>query len=66
MHGLVPVVAETYAQQGAAADVSYFSVAVVRKSFCDALGPSASLRSLQGRRSCHTGYRRTAGWTLPV
>ncbi|RCU34497.1 hypothetical protein DVA81_19490, partial [Acinetobacter baumannii] len=35
------------------------SVAVVRNSTLD-------IRSLQGHRSCHSGVRWTAGWSLPL
>lgn len=35
------------------------SVAVVRNSSLD-------IRSLQGHRSCHSGVRWTAGWSLPL
>lgn len=45
--------------------MEYDAVAVVRKSFCDA-NPTASFASLRGARSCHTGYRRTAGWSMAV
>jgi hypothetical protein len=46
--------------QGAA---SYYSVAVVPREFCTT---GVTLASLAGKRSCHTGYRKTAGWTMPV
>ncbi|KAI7836214.1 hypothetical protein COHA_009895 [Chlorella ohadii] len=59
-YGLEPIVAEFYGDlQGA----SYYSVAVVNKEFCT---DGVTLANLKGKRSCHTGYRRTAGWTLPV
>ena len=59
-YGLEPVVSEFY---GGDVGNSYYSVAVVRKEFCDS---NPSVFDLQGKRSCHTGYRRTAGWTAPV
>ena len=58
--GLEPVVSEYY---GGTVGNSYYSVAVVRKEFCDS---NPSVRDLQGKRSCHTGYRKTAGWAAPV
>ncbi|NXV51890.1 TRFE protein, partial [Uria aalge] len=40
---------------------SYFAVAVARKSNSD-----ITWNTLQGKKSCHTGVGRTAGWNIPM
>ncbi|XP_054641362.1 saxiphilin-like isoform X1 [Dunckerocampus dactyliophorus] len=52
--GLLVVAKEIYNDGGCV-----LSVAVVRNSSLD-------IRSLQGLRSCHSGLRWTAGWSLPL
>ncbi|XP_056293563.1 saxiphilin-like [Pseudoliparis swirei] len=52
--GLVTIAKEIYSGGGC-----ILSVAVVRNSSLD-------IRSLQGLRSCHSGVRWTAGWSLPL
>ncbi|KAJ8414069.1 hypothetical protein AAFF_G00066670 [Aldrovandia affinis] len=52
--GLTAVAKEIYSDGGCV-----LAVAVVKNSSLD-------VRSLQGRRSCHTGARWTAGWSLPL
>ncbi|XP_059184515.1 saxiphilin-like [Centropristis striata] len=52
--GLVVIAKEIYSDGGC-----ILSVAVVTNSSLD-------IRSLQGRRSCHSGVRWTAGWSLPL
>ncbi|KAM9814176.1 saxiphilin-like [Neosynchiropus ocellatus] len=52
--GLVAIAKEIYRDGGCV-----LSVAVVRNS-------SVDIRSLQGLRSCHSGVRWTAGWSLPL
>ncbi|KAI8467189.1 MAG: hypothetical protein J3K34DRAFT_523936 [Monoraphidium minutum] len=67
--GLVPLLSEQYGG-GAAAGAAYFAVAVVDASFCESPAAArrgrATMEDLRGARSCHTGYRKTAGWTVPV
>lgn len=61
------VVAE---EKGAGVGTNYFAVAVVKKEFCESVengGPNdTSLANLRGVNSCHTGYRKNAGWRMPV
>ncbi|MPC36721.1 Transferrin [Portunus trituberculatus] len=56
-HQLVPIVSERYGSL----DASYFAVAVVRAN-----SNINSLSDLRGKKSCHTGIGRTAGWKIPV
>ena len=54
---LVPIVSEQYGKYG----VKYYAVAVVRKETKD-----LNINTLEGKKSCHTGARRTAGWNVPI
>uniref|UniRef100_A0A8C6WNU5 Serotransferrin n=1 Tax=Neogobius melanostomus TaxID=47308 RepID=A0A8C6WNU5_9GOBI len=62
--GLVPAMVEQYDEgkcstPGTAAS-SYTAVAVIKK------GSGVTWGNLKGKRSCHTGIGRTAGWNIPM
>ncbi|XP_054838235.1 serotransferrin [Eublepharis macularius] len=54
---LKPIAAEVYGEECA---TSYYTVAVVKK------GTVNSLSDLRGKKSCHTGFGRSAGWNVPI
>ncbi|XP_061492582.1 ovotransferrin-like [Rhineura floridana] len=60
-HNLKPIVAEVYGTStGGDSVTSYYAVAVVKK------GTVSSLSDLKGKKSCHTGLGRSAGWNIPM
>ena len=56
-YDLVPIVSEQYGKYG----VNYYAVAIVKKT-----NAGFNLTTLEGKKSCHTAARRTAGWNVPV
>ncbi|XP_044075040.1 transferrin-a [Siniperca chuatsi] len=62
--GLVPAMVEQYAEDQCTANggvaSSYYAVAVVKK------GSGVTWENLKGKKSCHTGVGRTAGWNIPM
>uniref|UniRef100_A0A670ZXC4 Transferrin-like domain-containing protein n=1 Tax=Pseudonaja textilis TaxID=8673 RepID=A0A670ZXC4_PSETE len=53
---LKPVVAELHSK----VTTSYHAIVVTKK------GTISSLEGLRGSRSCHTGFKRSAGWLIPI
>ncbi|XP_078472828.1 serotransferrin-1-like [Lampetra fluviatilis] len=56
-YNLRPLAGEDY---GPAQGACYYAVAVVKA------GRVSDLRNLEGKKSCHTGVGKSAGWNLPI
>ncbi|XP_068196766.1 transferrin-a [Antennarius striatus] len=56
-YGLHPIIAEDY---GTSSDTCYYAVAVVKK------GSGFNFSDLKGKKSCHTGLGKSAGWNIPI
>ncbi|KAM9844514.1 transferrin-a [Aulostomus maculatus] len=56
-YNLHPIIAEDY---GPTSESCYYAVAVVKK------GSGFGLRDLKGKKSCHTGFGKSAGWNIPI
>ncbi|KAM6919169.1 transferrin-a [Xenentodon cancila] len=56
-YDLQPIIAEDY---GSSSETCYYAVAVVKK------GSGFGIRDLRGKKSCHTGLGKSAGWNIPI
>ncbi|XP_039620077.1 transferrin-a [Polypterus senegalus] len=56
-YNLHPIIAEDYGENDANC---YYAVAVVKK------GTGFSFKELKGKKSCHTGLGKSAGWNVPI
>jgi len=60
----VPVLAEDYsAVEGDEGGTSYHTVVAMNADECT---DKTTLASLKGKKACGTGYRKTAGWRMPI
>ncbi|XP_037538154.1 transferrin-a [Nematolebias whitei] len=57
-YDLRPIIVEDYGDQ--TPDTCYYAVAVVKK------GTQFGIRDLAGKKSCHTGLGKSAGWNIPI
>ncbi|XP_034090393.1 transferrin-a isoform X2 [Gymnodraco acuticeps] len=57
-YDLAPIIAEDYGTTSS--DTCYYAVAVVKKS------TAFKITELKGKKSCHTGVGKSAGWNIPV
>ncbi|KAM3865899.1 serotransferrin-2-like [Diretmus argenteus] len=57
LENLVPIIAEDY---GPVSDTCYYAVAVVKKN------SNFTFKDLGGKKSCHTGLGKSAGWNIPI
>eukprot|EP00967_Tisochrysis_lutea_P129242 scaffold222057_cov18-Tisochrysis_lutea.AAC.1 len=64
-YSLEPLVAEIYVTRDPAA---YYGIGVVKASQCGEgkMFTGKNKQSLQGKDSCHAGYREAGGWYLPL
>nr|XP_023653867.1 serotransferrin-1-like isoform X1 [Paramormyrops kingsleyae] len=56
-YNLKPIIAEDYRKD---AETCYYAVAVVKKT------SSFGLHELKGKKTCHTGLNKSAGWNIPI
>ncbi|XP_078349990.1 serotransferrin-like isoform X2 [Oculina patagonica] len=54
---LIPIVSEQYGDD----QLRYYGAAVVKKA-----NTGFNIKTLKGKKSCHTGIRRNAGWNIPI
>ncbi|KAK3752064.1 hypothetical protein QZH41_009161 [Actinostola sp. cb2023] len=54
-YDLVPIVAEN-----TGTSLGYYAVAVAKKD------TNITMNNLKGKKTCHTGYGRNAGWNVPI
>ncbi|XP_034038712.1 transferrin-a [Thalassophryne amazonica] len=56
-YDLHPIIAEDY---GTSSETCYYAVAVVKKT------TTFGIKDLKGKKSCHTGLGKSAGWNIPI
>uniref|UniRef100_A0A6Q2X2G3 Serotransferrin n=1 Tax=Esox lucius TaxID=8010 RepID=A0A6Q2X2G3_ESOLU len=56
-HNLQPIISEEYEKEPKRC---YYAVAVVKKD------STFGIRDLKGKKSCHTGLGKSAGWNIPI
>ncbi|XP_009638060.1 melanotransferrin isoform X2 [Egretta garzetta] len=59
-YGLVPAAGESYSADDSSN--AYYAVALVKRNMSNAF----TISDLKGKKSCHTGLGRNAGWNIPI
>ncbi|XP_064522408.1 melanotransferrin isoform X3 [Pseudopipra pipra] len=59
-YGLVPAAGESYSANDSSN--AYYAVVLVKRNLSNAF----TISDLKGKKSCHTGLGRNAGWNIPI